>query len=184
MNPPFESDRDLILGLKLGNRRCFQALFVKYYPRFKAYIQRLVPDRYVCEDMLQNIFLKVWDSRESLDENLSIVAYLYVGAKYEILNYRRSNTNHPSVSLIEGLHEFGDTALGVDSEYDYNELYAKVQATINAMPPQRKRIFIMNRYEYRTAAEIAAVTGLSRRTVEKHIELALKTLRAAASSLF
>ena len=176
-------DRPLIIGLKNGNRRCFEKLFLKYYPRFRAFMFRIVRDEFVVEDMLQNIFMKLWDKRATLDENLSLVAYIYVAAKYEVYNYLRYTNAHTTISLTDARGDVDQQSRGVDEEYDYAELSAQITATIAAMPPQRRKIFTMNRYEFLSAKEIAAQLGLSPRTVEKHLELAIKTIRQSVSRL-
>lgn len=172
------------MGIKFGDEDCFRKLFLKYYPRFRTYILRLVQDAWVTEDILQDIFMKVWYNRNELEPDLSIVAYLFVLAKYEILNYRRSLMRHPSQSITLEVKELCDTVPGVDDDYNFTELQRRLRQAVNDLPPKRRMVFIKNRYEFKTAAEIAAETGLSKRTVEKHIELALRSIRAAIGSSF
>ena len=128
-------DRILIIGLKYGDEMCFEKLLRKYYPRFRAYTYRLIHDQHQAEDILQNVFMKLWMNRLTLDENISIVTYLFVLTRNEILNHIRYSRMHPLA------------------------------------------IFKMNRFEHLSPSEIARRLGLSTRTVEKHIELALKTIR-------
>ena len=174
MNKDDKSDRILIIGLKYGDEKCFEELFRKYYPRFRAFAYRLIHDRHHAEDILQNVFMKLWMNRMTINENASIVSYLFVLARNEILNYLRYNRMHPRLDGIEA--ESGAT---VNNEFDFNELYATISNIIETKLPQRRReIFKMNRFEHQSAAEIAKRLDLSVRTVEKHIELALKTIRS------
>ncbi len=169
-----KSDRVLIIGLKYGDERCFEMLFQKYYPRFRAYAYRLIHDRHHAEDILQNVFMKLWMNRMLLNENVSLVSYLFVLSRNEILNYLRYNRMHPRLEGVEAVHEGT-----VNNEYDFNELYATITGIIESKLPQRRReIFKMNRFEHLSAAEIAKRLNLSVRTVEKQIELALKTIRS------
>ena len=168
-----KSDRILIIGLKYGDEECFGELFRKYYPRFRAYTYRLIHNQYQAEDILQNVFMKLWMNRLSLDENISIVTYLFVLTRNEILNYIRYSKMHPLVSGSEAMHE-----TSVSNEFDFDELYALVQQIIEEkLPLRRREIFKMNRFEHLSTVEIAQRLGISNRTVEKHIELALKTIR-------
>lgn len=173
MNIDEKSDRVLIIGLKYGDEKCFEELFRKYYPRFRAYAYRLIHDRHHAEDILQNVFMKLWMNRMLLNENVSIVSYLFVLSRNEILNYLRYNRMHPRLDGVETVREGT-----VNNEFDFNELYSTVSNIIETKLPQRRReIFKMNRFEHLSAAEIAKRLDLSVRTVEKHIELALKTIR-------
>lgn len=174
MNIDEKSDRILIIGLKYGDEECFEELFRKYYPRFRAYAYRLIHDRHHAEDILQNVFMKLWMNRMTIDENVSVVSYLFVLARNEILNYLRYNRMHPHSDGTETIREGT-----VTNEFDFNELYATFATIVETKLPQRRReIFKMNRFEYLSPAEIAKKLGLSVRTVEKQIELALKTIRS------
>jgi len=168
-----KSDRILIIGLKYGDEECFGELFRKYYPRFRAYTYRLIHDHYQAEDILQNVFMKLWMNRLTLDENISIVTYLFVLTRHEILNHIRYNRMHPLVNGTEIIMEST-----VSNEFDFNNLYALVLQIIEEKLPRRRRdIFKMNRFEHLPPAEIARRLEISTRTVEKHIELALRTIR-------
>ena len=168
-----KSDRILIIGLKYGDEKCFEELFRKYYPRFRAFTYRLIHDPHHAEDILQNVFMKLWMNRMAINENVSIVSYLFVLSRNEILNYLRYNRMHPRLDVVETACEGC-----VHNEFDFNELYSTVLSIIETKLPQRRRdIFKMNRFEHLSASEIAKRLDLSVRTVEKHIELALKTIR-------
>ena len=173
MNIDERSDRILIIGLKYGDEACFEELFRKYYPRFRAYTYRLIHDRYHAEDILQNVFMKLWMNRLDLDENESLVSYLFVIVRNEILNHIRYNRMHPQVPETEATRE-----ATVNNEFDFNELYSLVSSVIEKNLPERRReIFKMNRFEHLSPAEIAKKLDISTRTVEKQIELSLKTIR-------
>lgn len=172
MNSDEKSDRILIIGLKYGDEECFEELFRKYYPRFRAYAYRLIHDRHTAEDILQNVFMKLWMNRLTLDENVSVVAYLFVLARNEILNHLRYQRLHPQASADAPVREGS-----VNNEFDFNYLYGMVQDIVKKLPQRRREIFMMNRFEHLPPSEIARRLGISVRTVEKQIELALKTLR-------
>ncbi len=172
-----QSDYELIIRIKTGDEDSFKELFLRYYPRFRYFILRFVSDADVADDLLQNVFMKIWQNRINLREDLSMTAYIFVLAKYEIYNYLRLKSTRFTDRYNPASHANALTSPGVDITYDYIELEATVNRSIERMPEKRRNIFCMNRYEFKSAKEIAEVLGLSVRTVEKHIELALKTLR-------
>ncbi len=174
-----KTDRILIIGLKYGDEACFEQLFRKYYPRVRAYTYRLIHDNQQAEDILQNVFMKLWMNRLNIDENVSIVAYLFVLTRNEILNYIRYSRMHP---LADGTEQGYEPT--VNNEFFFNDLYAMVADIIEKKLPERRReIFKMNRFEHLSTTEIAARLGISPRTVEKQIELALKAIRSAVGPI-
>lgn len=179
-----QSDYSLIIMIKAGDEESFKKLFLRYYPRFRYFILRFVASGEVADDLLQNVFMKIWLNRTSLREDLSMTAYIYVLVKYEIYNYLRLKSTRLSDRFSD--NNLANTLItpGVDSNYDYLELEEAVKRSIEHMPDKRRRIFCLNRYEFKSAKEIAELLGLSVRTVEKHIELALKTLRKDIGSRF
>lgn len=176
-NGNMQSDYNLIIMVKAGDEESFKQLFLRYYPRFRYFIMRFVANSDVADDLLQNVFMKIWLNRTSLREDLSMTAYIYVLVKYEIFNYLRLKSTRLSDRFNESSYANALVTPGVDSNYEYHELEEAVRKSIEHMPEKRRRIFCMNRYEFKSAKEIAEILGLSVRTVEKHIELALKSLR-------
>lgn len=75
------TDRELILRIKLGDTKSYERLFMRYYPRFRVFVLRFIREEATTEDILQNIFLKLWINRHSLQEDLSVTAYIFVLAK-------------------------------------------------------------------------------------------------------
>lgn len=121
--------------------------------------------------------MKVWLRRATLKEEESLYVYLYVLTKYEVLNYFR----HKSTRIIDRLsdHSSWDVAdASIDETMREMELSSALEAAVEALPPRRREIFRMSRFEQLSAKEIAERTGLSVRTVEKHLELALRDLRS------
>ena len=178
-------DSMLIKLLKDGDYDAFEKLFRKYRPVYLRFIRGMVKDDNIADDIAQNIFLKVWTHRESLDETLSLPAYLYVLAKYEIYNHFRSlrirKTTAFSQVATSALLE-NPSIHTPHEELSFNELNAKVTSLIESMPPKRRQIFMMSRFDDMTSKEIGAQLGISPRTVEKHIELAMKDLRSKIQS--
>lgn len=124
--------------------------------------------------------MKVWLRRATLKEDESLYVYIYVLVKYEVLNYFRSKRTRLAERLsAQNLPDIADA--GIEEAFRQAELQKALDDAIEELPPRRRDIFRMSRFEYMTAKEIAGRTGLSVRTVEKHIELALRDLRSRLS---
>ncbi len=158
----------------------FERIFHKYYPMIFRFIQGLLKDEGVAEDIAQEIFTKLWINRFRLAEDTSLKVYLSVLARNEALNVLKSK-RVKSIVLQPDVQEPKAAELAVDDWYNYVETSDRLMNDIEAMPPQRRMIFKMSRYENLSNMEIAIRLNLSVRTVEKHIQLALKDLRRSLS---
>lgn len=171
-------ERELILGLKESSTAAYKQLFIKYHTIILKFLTKMLGDESTAQDIAQNIFLKVWLGRNKLDENKSIKTYLYVLAKNEALN----NIKHESriSQYDEGIQL--KAPVGVQEVMNFKETNEIVRRCVEHMPEQRKYVFMMSRMDNLSNKEISQKLNISVRTVEKHIELALKDLRRAISS--
>lgn len=160
--------------------RAFECIFHRYYPMVYGFIRGMLKDEGMAEDVAQNIFMKLWVNRFNMSPNTSLRSYLCVLARNEALNILRSKRN-TSIVLQPDVQEPKVFEPAVEDWYNYVETNARLRSDIEAMPPQRRTIFKMSRYDNLSNMEIAVRLNLSVRTVEKHIELALKDLRRSMS---
>lgn len=178
-------EQDLLRQLIRGDIAGYEVLFHKYYPTFFAFIKGMTKETAVAEDIAQNIFMKVWLNREKLDAAKSIRNYLFVLAKHEIYNYFRTKSR-TFTTLKEAIAQTESKGGGggnlpsrneIEEKLDLTETAEQVEIIVGKMPPQRQQIFRMSRFEHMPSREIAEQLNLSVRTVDKHLELALKELR-------
>ena len=146
----------LLRQLREGDMGSYETLFHRYYPTFFAFARGMLKDAGAAEDIIQNVFMKIWIHREALDETMSIKNYIYVLSKREVFNYLRAKYN-THVVLTEDMM---------------------------TLPPKRRSVFCLSRFKSLTNQEIADKLGISIRTVEKHIELALRTFKEQLGSFF
>jgi RNA polymerase sigma-70 factor (ECF subfamily) len=143
------------------------------------FVKGLVKNSAVAEDIAQNTFVKLWLNRFSLQQGQSVKNYLCVLSRNESINFLRSGKAR---NIPMSLHN--DSCVqnpNIEDWMSFVETSSIIRANIEALPPQRKAIFMMSRYEHMSNMEIAVKLNLSVRTVEKHIELALKDLRHSMS---
>lgn len=177
-------EKELLRQLIRGDIAGYEVLFHKYYPTFFAFIKGMTKETVVAEDITQNIFMKVWLNRERLDAAKSIRNYLFVLAKHEIYNYFRTKSR-TFTTLKEAIAQTESKGGGgnlpsrneIEEKLDLAETAEQVEIIVGKMPPQRQQIFRMSRFEHMPSREIAEQLNLSVRTVDKHLELALKELR-------
>ena len=169
------SDKQLIRAIKDGDTKSFEKLFEKYYDKYFSFACVLLHDADAAEDILQNVFLKLWIGRDRLDENRSVENYMLVSVRNEIYDFLRLKYNQ---TVVHGdAPEREDVSADIEADMVWTEMSDMVDKIIKDMPPQRQRVFMMSRYSNMSTKEIASTLGLSVRTVERHIYLALKDLK-------
>lgn len=173
MNP--SADQTIFEAIRYGDRSAFEQLFREHYRPMKAYAFKFVGDLAIAENMVQDVFLKMWQNREKLVITTSLVHYLFRSVRNHCLNHldkEKVRSGYLRLQLEKGM-----------DEEDYRSFYPeiglleKIEAAILALPPKRQEIFRLAREEGLKYREIAEQLQLSVKTVETQMTLALKQLR-------
>ena len=166
----------LQLMLDEGNKKAFTDFYTQYFKRLLVESDKYVKDIYVAEEVVQDVFLKIWERSEDLAQIQSIKSYLYRSVINASINYvnRQKNLEQHHQKIVSEFTE--DQADQLDEE---NELIVLLFDEIEKLPPKCREAFKMNRFERLKYREIALKLDVSERTVENHIANALKLLREA-----
>ncbi|WP_343533568.1 RNA polymerase sigma-70 factor [Pedobacter sp.] len=166
----------LQLMLEKGNTKAFTDFYTQYFKRLIIESDKYVKDIYVAEEIVQDVFLKIWERSADFTQIQSIKSYLYRSVINSSINYinRQRNLEQHHQKIADEFTE--DQADQLDEE---NELIVCLFDEIEKLPPKCKEIFKMNRFERLKYREIAMKLDVSERTVENHIANALKLLREA-----
>jgi RNA polymerase sigma-70 factor, ECF subfamily len=158
-----------------GSKQDFELLFRFYYAPLCLYASRYIFDKDECEELVQELFCQLWDKRSSITINISVKAYLFNSVKNKCLNHIKHQKTKQQYR-DETIRKFSEDDV---SEFDYPEieLLQKIEESIDALPPRRQEVFRMSREQGLKYHEIAEQLGLSVKTVETHLGLALKALR-------
>lgn len=165
----------LIELIREGDPLSFEILFQKYYVRFYNFVLNLTKDPQTAEDIVQNVFMKIWINRKNLRPDQSIHNYIYVLSKHEVLNHLRDRKVYTQVERLVMAEQPYEAV--TDQTMDLKELDDRIRKFIAAMPEQRRKVFLLSRYRGMGNKAIAELMGLSVRTVDRHINLALTSLR-------
>jgi RNA polymerase sigma-70 factor, ECF subfamily len=162
-----------------GDRSAFEALFRLHYRPLCAFATGYVKDTDQAEDLVQDLFFRLWLDREKVQITTSLKAYLYASVRNRCLNAVKSG------SRVVVLQEDMDDRPQEDAltEDEHTERIARVQAAIELLPEERKKVFKLSRYEGLKYQEIADRLGISVKTVENQMGKALKTLREELADL-
>lgn len=165
-----------ILALKNGSFSAFENIFRKYSERIFFYANRFLKNEEESKDIVQEVFLKIWKYRESINENLIFEAFIFTIAKNTIFNIHKKKQHEIAYANFVKYYlqfEFGE----LEASLIYKDLERHTFAIINQLPPQQKKVFNLSRFKGLSHKEIAEQLNLSERTVEVHIRLALQFIK-------
>ena len=168
-------DSELFLLVKQDDEKAFEELYRRYWPTLVNTAYKKLSSREKAEDIVQNIFIDLYNRRSTIELVISLSAYLNQALKFKILNEYRSDiikTKYQHYLFFSSVCK-NDLAY----ELDAKELEANVNRTLNALPEKCKQVFLLSRKENRSNKDISATLNITISTVEKHISKALRTLR-------
>jgi len=157
----------------------FQQIYKSYHQQIFAFILKFVHDRDLAKDILQEVFIKIWERRGRFHSK-NLEGYLYTISRNAIIDYVRKekvrqqyNESRPAQADFQSPHQM----------MVFEETKKRIERAINALPPKRKRIFELSRIDGKTYQEIADNLNISKNTVEVQKVKALEYLRAELSAI-
>ena len=171
----FQSDTNELLSIKNGDRKAFDSFYLEYFDRIFVLLLFFSKSREVAQDLSQETFARVWESRASLDPEGSLKRYTRRIAKNLLQDhFRKSAVRNRHAKSLQAAEPAEDLAM--DRVLD-SELRNLLEEAVNTLPPDKQVIFRMSRYEHLTYAEIAAALNTTPKAVERHMARALQYLR-------
>jgi len=176
IKPPEHIDRLLVRRLKNGDEQAFQAVFDFFGENLFHFACSYLKNAASAEEIVQEVFLRIWEIREDIDEEKSFKSFLYRITVNKLLNHlKRQVVRQKYEAYLSGddqsFYESPEATL------HFSELEEKVSLLIKKLPEQQKNIFKMSRLDGMSNPEIAETLGLSIRTVENQVYRATKFLK-------
>lgn len=172
-----------------ANDSIVESLFRKYYKIMRAYAYRLSGDKDMAEDIVQDVYYELWKKREMLTLENAIRSYLFRSIYTKTLNYL-SSKSYTTLETFEQTTEgriqhiyFQSREADQESHLAYKELQKGINAAINSLPDQCRKVFLLSRKHELKNREIAEHLGITVKAVEKHISKALSVLRLSLKDL-
>ena len=169
------NEKDTLFNLSQGDVKALDILYVAYAPLVRNWCFAILKNNAEAEDLTQDIFLRIWNYREDLNEVRSFKSYLFRTTHNAVLNKIREK----NVRLMFARSRSGDALIEEDASSltDTADLLNKIKIALEGMSDLRKTIFKMSRFEDKTYQEIAESLKISPKTVQYHISCALAELR-------
>lgn len=160
-----------------GNREAYTQLFEIYFPYLYEAALAYIKIPVLAEDVVQGVFLKVWEKRTKLATLEKPKDWLFILARNEILNIFRKQAVHRG--YVDHIKEiFNQEANSPEELLILRQKDDILKRAVNQLSPQQKKAYLLSREEGLTYEEIGKVMSISKNTVREHISLALKTIRA------
>lgn len=163
-------EKELLRQVAAGDERAFSRLFDHYHQWLGMHIYRITHSEQIAEELVHDVFLKIWLNRELLSgiENFSV--YLFVISKNAALNALKKIAAERS--RFTDLDEAGDIMPEQPDDYRY----ALIDEAIDRLPPQQRQVYMLSRHQRLSYSEIALRMGLSRETVKKYLQIATASI--------
>jgi RNA polymerase sigma-70 factor (ECF subfamily) len=177
LNRPLPSDEEIVKRLKADDNRLFNDLVTKYYTDLTRFALTYVRHKEVAEDLVQDVFVSLWERRYAIQIKTSLEAYLFTAVKYSAINFfnRKFADYGNDLELTSLNHPYANST---EELINSNELAKTISEAIHCLPEKCRVIFDLSRNAGLSYKEIALALNISTKTVETQISIALTRLRA------
>ncbi len=174
-----ESSNEIIEKVRQGDKKAFEKLFYDYYSNLHSFACQFIDCEERAKDIVQDVFVKIWKRRKTWKIHRSLKAYLLKAVRNNAINQINHNNHRSKVreTFLKERPRLSVKPVNAKSN-KYDRLIEKIWDTVIAMPARRRRVFILYHRQGLSYNEIADVLDINRKTVENHMGLALKDIRA------
>ncbi len=171
-----QSPQILAERIRSGDQQAFETVFHTYYPKLCVFSNSYVKSLDISRDVVQEVFIKIWDNRENFQIRQSLKAYLYQAVRNHSLNYlEKKNQKRRLEDSLKRQKEIESDSSPTDLNTE--ELSEKIWKLVDDLPERRRTIFILYRKHGLSYSEIGEVMDIKRKTVENQMGKSLQFLR-------
>lgn len=167
-----------LLKIREGDERFFNLIFEKYRNRLFAYLFKITKSKESAEEIVLDVFLKLWHGREIIHAIEKLDAFLFRVAYYKAIDFFRTASRNPKLQqetwdLLKAAALYDQA----DQKLIENEMEEAMQEALNHLTPQRKKVYYLRNYEGLSYSEIARRLNLSQNTVRNHLSASIQFIR-------
>ncbi|WP_114939069.1 RNA polymerase sigma factor [Mucilaginibacter endophyticus] len=168
-------DKTLLLQIKEDNSLAFDLLFERYWEKLYQAANARLNDDAIAQDIVQEIFIKLWQRRKVLEVQLSLEYYLLSAVRLSVMGHFRSQKTN-DIRMQDALRRVTYLEDSIESHTDYLELERTLEHAVNSMPEMLQKVYQL-RSENLSVKAIAGQLGLAEQTVKNYISEVLRRLR-------
>lgn len=169
---------DLALRLSKGDKEAFSVIFKKYYGKVRLFILSMLKDEAATQDLVQDVFVKLWDKRRRLAGIRSLDDYLFIISRNTAIDYFKKAFRKKDIPM-----DLVDDALmarissDMSGSIEANSELSQIRRAVMALPEKRRCIYIMSKIDGMSNEDIAAAMGITKKTVENQLYLAKSEIK-------
>jgi RNA polymerase sigma-70 factor (family 1) len=160
----------------MDDQQAYKELYTSLYAYLFGFARTLVPSRETAEEIVSDVFIKVWERRKELEKIENLRVYLYVATRNVAFNYLDKQKRTPTHSIDDISAEFTSIYFDPEQLLITADMLALIQKAIDQLPPKCKMIFKLVKDDGLKYREVAEVLGLSVKTVENQLAIALEKI--------
>jgi RNA polymerase sigma-70 factor (family 1) len=172
-----KSEADLIRELKQGSRSAFNEIYMMYFKRLYGYCLKLSKDKDLAEDIVQDVFLRLWNMRAEIKQEETVRSLLFIISKNYLI---KSSYNMIHSLVFEDYVSYQDKLkdeVSADSHIEYNEFLTRLRHEIQKLPQTQQKVIELTKLKQYSVKEVAQQLSLSEQTVRNQLSIGLKTLK-------
>lgn len=177
-----KSNKELLILIREGDMIAFYNIYERYCRRLYGFVLRYIKNEADVEEIVQEVFVKVWEARSKIDIYSSFESFLFTIAYNSTISLFRKRVREKKYLEYLKLLQHLEMAPDLIDEIQFNDLNSKVQMLLNKLTPRQKEIFLLSREEGLSHEEIAKKLDISVNTVKKHMVNTLTFLRSGLES--
>jgi RNA polymerase sigma-70 factor (ECF subfamily) len=168
------NDEHLLRAIAVGNAEALEQLYARYWQHLFTAAYNVLKNKAICEDIVQEAFVQLWQRRETLDVQTTLQAYLFSVIRYSVFKHIKKEQSQSQVfqQLPERLQYITPEDIVVEKN-----IRSHLAVIVNSLPEKCREVYLLSREEQLSHHEIASRLNISTKTVENHITIALKKIR-------
>jgi RNA polymerase sigma-70 factor (ECF subfamily) len=170
------NEKELLKAIANGNEIAFKTIYDAYFKKLSAYLYKLCKSNDAAEEMVNDVFLKIWKNKSSLNHIESFEAYLFTMARNKAIDYLRKLAKDTNL-ITELTAQIQESHNEIEEKLDATALKNLIEQSLAQLSDQKRKIFKMSKEEGYSYDEIAAEMQLSKSTIKNHLSETLKHLK-------
>jgi RNA polymerase sigma-70 factor (family 1) len=169
-------ETEILKDIAAGSSKAFRALYSQWEPTLSSFIYQVTRSKVITAEIVQDVFLKIWMTRESLVDVKDFKAYLFVISKNRAINALKK-----SLADLERMKKYASEVpfneQPEDEDNDSQLHFSLIDEAIDQLSPRQKEIFLLHRHERYSYREISEQLGIGKESVKTHLSLAIKSIK-------